>query len=158
MAVYEGKQLGDGKLCNATRCESISWNPTLPDDRDVLEHHYAAKQHLVHSIWGTHKGDLDRGMLSQRTKVDITRSNRYQVGTQVDKVKSHSIQSARDNIAEIYDLHHFESAAEGLEFIDLLLADETYRLPVAERVQGGVLGPNLTHRESKADNEWLTST
>jgi len=29
----------------------------------------------------------------------------YQVRAQVDKVKSHFTQSARDNIAELYDLH-----------------------------------------------------
>jgi len=49
----------------------------MADNRDVLEHRYAAKQHLVHSIRGTHKGDLERGMLNQRPTVDITRSNRY---------------------------------------------------------------------------------
>jgi len=105
-----------------------------------------------------HKGDLERGMLNQRPTVDITRSNRYQVRAQADKVKSHFIQSVRDNIAELYDLHHFESAAERLEFIDSLLADNKYLFPVAERVEGGVRGPNPTQRESKADNEWLAST
>jgi len=35
---------------NVTRCESISWSPTLADNRKVLEHRNAAKQHLVHSI------------------------------------------------------------------------------------------------------------
>jgi len=49
-AVYECKRLGDGKLCNVTRCESISCSPTLVDNRDVLEHRNAAKQHSVHSI------------------------------------------------------------------------------------------------------------
>ena len=49
-AIYECKRLGDGKLCNATSCESISWDPTLVNPRDVLEHRKAAKQHLVHSI------------------------------------------------------------------------------------------------------------
>jgi len=122
-AVYECKRLGDGKLCNATRFESISRRPTLANNRDILEHRYAAKQHLVLSFRGTHKGDLERGMLNQHPTLDITRSNRYQVRAQVDKVKSHSIQSARDNIAELYDLHRFESAAEHLEFIDSLLAD-----------------------------------
>jgi len=97
-------------------------------------------------------------MLNQRPTVDITRSNRYQVRAQVDKVKSHFIQSVRDNIAELYDLHRFESAAERLEFIDSLLADNMYLFPVAERVEGGVRGPNPTQRESKADNEWLVST
>jgi len=104
-----------------------------------------------------HKGDPERGMLNQQPTVDITRSNRYQVCIQVDKVKSHFIQSARDTIAELYDLHHFESAAERLEFIDSLLADNKYLCLVAERVEGGVHGSNPTQRESKADNEWLAS-
>jgi hypothetical protein len=68
------------------------------------------------------------------------------------------MQSVRENIAELYDLHRFESAAEGLEFIDYLLADNKYHFPVAERVDGGVRGPNPTQRESKADNELLAST
>ena len=97
-------------------------------------------------------------MLNQRPTVDITRSNRYQVRAQVDKVKSHFIQSVRDNIAELYDLHRFESAAERLEFIDSLLADNKYLFPVAERVEGGVRGPNPMQRESKADIKWLAST
>jgi len=90
--------------------------------------------------------------------VDIACSNRYQVRTQVNKVKSHFIQSARDNIAELYDLHRLESAAEHLEFIDSLLADNKNLFRVAERVEGGVDGPNPTRRESKADNERLVST
>jgi hypothetical protein len=97
-------------------------------------------------------------MLDQRPTVDITRSNRYQVRAQVNKVKSHFIQSASDNIAELYDLHRFESAAECLEFIDSLLVDNKYLFLVAERVKDGVCGPNPMQRESKADNEWLTST
>jgi hypothetical protein len=68
------------------------------------------------------------------------------------------IQSARDNIAQLYDLHRFESAAERLEFIDSLLADNKYLCPVAEHVEGGVRGPNPTQRESKAANEWPAST
>jgi hypothetical protein len=87
--------------------------------------------------------------------LDIPRSNQYQVRTQVDKVKSHCIQSARDNIAGLYDLHHFESAAEHSEFIDSLLADNKYLFPIAECVEGGVRGPNPMQRESKAANEWL---
>jgi len=126
------------------RCESIHWSPTPVDIRDVLEHCNAAKQHLVHSIWGMPMGDLARGMLKQRPTLDITRSNWYQVCAQVDKVKSHFIQSARDNIAEQYDLHSFESNAERLEFIDSLLADNEYLFPVAESVEGGVCGPNWT--------------
>jgi len=158
MSVYECKRLGKGKICNATRCESIRWSPTLADNRDILEHPYAAKQHLVHSIRGMHKGDFERGKLNQRPTVDITHSNRYQVRTQVDMVKCHFIQSARDNIAELYDLHCFESAAERLEFIDSLLAENKYHFPVAERGECGVCGPNPTQKESKADNKWLAST
>jgi hypothetical protein len=56
------------------------------------------------------KGDLEKGMMKQRPMLDIARSNRYQVHAKVVKVKSHSIKSARDNIAELYDLHRFESA------------------------------------------------
>jgi len=158
MAVYECKRLGDSKLCNATRFESVSWNPTLADNRDVLEHRYAAKQLLVHSIWASHKEDPDNGMLKQRPTLDITRSNQYQVRVQVDKLKSHFIQSARDNIAELCDLHRFESAAERLEFIDSLLPDNKYLVPVAERVEGGVRSPNPTQRESKAANKWPASS
>jgi hypothetical protein len=97
-------------------------------------------------------------MLNQRPRVDITRSNRYQVRAHVDKVESHFIQSVRDNIADLYDFHLFESAAERLEFIESLLADNKYLFPVAERVEGGVRGPNPRQRESNADNEWLVST
>jgi hypothetical protein len=135
------------------RFKSISCRPTLADNRDVLEQRYGAKRHLVHSIRGTHKGDLEGGMLNQRPALDITRSNWYQVRAQVDKVKYHFIQSTRDNIAEHYDLHQFESAAEHLEFIDSLQADNKYHFPIAERVEGGVCGPNPMQRESKAANE-----
>ena len=82
----------------------------------------------------------------------------YQVSSPVDKVKSHFSHSARDNISELYDLYRFESAAERLEFIDSLLADNKFLFPVAERVEGGVRGPNPTQRESKAANEWPAST
>jgi len=97
-------------------------------------------------------------MLKQQPTLDITRSNRYLVRVQVDTIKSHFIQSARDNIAELYDLHHFESDAECLNFIDSLLADNEYLFPVAERVEGGVCGTNPTQRESKTANEWPAST
>jgi len=90
--------------------------------------------------------------------LDITSSNRYQVQAQVDKVTSQFIQSARANIAEIYDLHRFESDAKHLEFIDSLLADNKYLFPVAEHVDGGVGGPNPAQRESKAANDWPAST
>jgi len=90
--------------------------------------------------------------------LDITRSNRYQVWAQVDKVKSHFIQSARDNIAELYDFHRFEPAAENLEFIDSHLADIKYLFSVAERVEGGVRSPDPMQREMKATNQWPEST
>ena len=89
---------------------------------------------------------------------EITCSNRYLVPAQVDMVKSHFIQSTRNNIAELYDLHCFESDAERLEFIDSLLADNQCHFCLAERVEGGVLGPNPMQRESKADNKWPAST
>jgi hypothetical protein len=73
-------------------------------------------------------------------------------------VQSHFIQSPRDNIPQIYDLHPFESAAERLEFIDSLLADNKYLFPVGEHVEGGVRSPNPTQRESKAANEWPACT
>ena len=59
----------------------------------------------------TTTGDLERGRLNERRIVDISRSNRYQVRAQVNMVKSHFIQSVRDNKAGLNDLHHFESAA-----------------------------------------------
>jgi hypothetical protein len=97
-------------------------------------------------------------MLKRRPTLDITCSIQYQVRAQVDKVKSHLIQSARDHIAELYNLHHFESDPERLEFIDSHLADNKYVFPVNKRVEGGVRGLNHTQRVSKAANEWPTST
>jgi len=97
-------------------------------------------------------------MLKQRPTLDITCSNWHQVHAQVDKVKSHIIQSARDNTADLYDLHRFESASEHLKFIDSLLADNKCHFPVTERVEGGVRGPNPTQRESKATNQLPAST
>ena len=38
------------------------------------------------------------------------------------------------------------------------MADNKCLFPVAERVEGGVHGPNPTQRESNADNELLAST
>jgi hypothetical protein len=96
-------------------------------------------------------------MLKQRPTLDITRSNQHQVDAQLDKVKSNFIQSARDNIAELYDLHDFESAAKHLEFIDSLLADTKYLFPEEETVDGGVRGPSPMLRESKAVNAWPAS-
>jgi hypothetical protein len=74
-------------------------------------------------------------MLNQRPTVDIIRPNRYQVRAQVEMVKSHCIQSVRDNNAELYDLHRFESAAERLEFIDSLLSDKKHLFPIAQCVE-----------------------
>jgi len=140
------------------RCQSISWNPTLADNTEVLEHRYAAKQHLVHTIWGTQKGYLERGMLKQRPTSDIILWNWYQVRAQVDKVESRFIQSERDHIEGLHALHSFESDAERLDFIDSLRADNTYHFRVAEHVERGVRGPNPTQRVSKASNEWPTSS
>ena len=97
-------------------------------------------------------------MLNHRPTVDIICSNRYLVRAQVNKVKWLLIQSVRDNIAELYDLHRIESARERLHFIDSILADNKYLFLVAERVEGGVRGPNPMQGESKADNEWPAST
>jgi hypothetical protein len=97
-------------------------------------------------------------MLKQRPTLDTTRSDWYQVRAQVHQVKSHFIQSARDNIAELYNIHCFESAPEHLEFIHSLLADNEYLFPAAECVEGGVRSPNPTQRESKAANERPPST
>ena len=141
-AVFEWKWLGDDKLCNSRRCKSISWRPTLGDNRDVLEHCYAAKQHLLHSIRGMQKGDLERGMLYQGPTMDITHSNRLSVRAQVIKVKSHFIHSPQDNILELCDLHRFESAAEHLEFMDSPLADDMDLLCLAEQMEGGLCIPN----------------
>jgi len=97
-------------------------------------------------------------MLKQRPTLDITCSHWDQVRAQVDQVKSYLIQSASDNIVELYDLHCFESNAERLEFINSLLADNKYLCPLAERVEGGVCGPNPTQRVLKAANEEPAST
>jgi len=86
----------------------------------------------------------------QRPMLDITQSNWYQVHAQVDKIKSHFIQSARANIVELDELLRFESATEHWEFTGSLLADNKYLFPIAEHVEGGVHSPNPTQRESKA--------
>jgi hypothetical protein len=63
-----------------------------------------------------------------------------------------------DDIGELYDLHCFESTAERLEFIDSILADNMYLFPRAERVEGGVRGPNSMLRESKAPQKCVAFT
>jgi len=157
-AVTECKEFGDRKLCYMMGCAGISWSPTLADYSDVVEPCNAATQHLVQRIRGTHKGDLEWGMLNQTPTLSITCSNWYQVHAQVDQATSHFITIGRDNIAEQYDLHCFQSVAECLEFIYFLLPDNGYLFPVVERVEDGVHSPNPTQSESKADNEWLAST
>jgi hypothetical protein len=89
--------------------------------------------------------------------LDITHSNQYQVLAQVGKIKSHFAQSAMDNIAELYDLHRFESATDILEFINALWAGNKYHFPLPESVEGGVHSPNPTQGESKAANNWQGS-
>jgi hypothetical protein len=73
-------------------------------------------------------------------------------------VKFNFTQSARDNIAEHYDLRRFEYATECLKFIDSLLADNKYLYQIADHVESGVRGPNPTQRGSNAENKWLVST
>jgi len=101
-----------------------------------------------------HNRELDRGRLKRWPTLDTTRTIRYQVYAQVDTVKSHFIQSARDNVAELYDLHRFESNTEHLKFIDSHLADSRYLFPVVEHVGDGVRGANRTERVPKAAYEW----
>jgi hypothetical protein len=97
-------------------------------------------------------------MLKQRPRMDITCSIRYHVQAQVHKVTSHFIQSARNHIVKLYDLHSVESDAERMEFIESLLAENNYLFPVAEHVEGGVRGANPMWRVLKASNEWPVST
>jgi len=97
-------------------------------------------------------------MQKQLPILGITRSNQYQAHTQVDKVKSHFIQSAKDNIGDLYDLHRLKSGIEHVELINSLLADDKYMFPIAESVEGGVRGPNPMQRESKVANKWLGYT
>jgi hypothetical protein len=61
-------------------------------------------------------------------------------------------------MAELYDLHHFESDTEYLEFIDSLLPDSKYLFPMVEHVEGGVRGPNPMQSVSKAANRWPAFT
>ena len=105
-----------------------------------------------------HEADLERGMLKQRPMLCTTCSNWYQVRAQFDKVKFPLIQSARDNIAELYNLHRFESDTEHLDFFDSLLAHDNFLSPVAEHVDGGVCGPNAMQRVSKAATKRPVST
>jgi hypothetical protein len=62
-------------------------------------------------------------MLKQQPMLDITHSNRYPVPIQVDLFKSHIVQSARENKAQLCELCRLESDAEHFEFIYSLQAD-----------------------------------
>jgi hypothetical protein len=97
-------------------------------------------------------------MLNQRSTLAIVRSHRCQVRAQVEKVKSHFIQTSRDNIAKLDNIHRFEYSAERLEFIDFRMVDNKNMFPVEKPVEGGALGPHPTQRESKPDNEWQASS
>ena len=68
------------------------------------------------------------------------------------------MQSARGNIAVLFDPPCVESNAEYMEFIDSLLADNKYVSPVVQRVEDGVWSPKQTQRVSKAANELPAST
>ena len=56
-------------------------------------------------------------------------------------------------MAELYNLHCFQSYAEHLEFIDSLLADKNYLFPVAGHMEGGILRPNPTQSRKLLTNE-----
>jgi len=90
--------------------------------------------------------------------MDVTHWTRYQVRAEVNKLNFHFIQSARVNIVELNDVHHFGSDSERLEFVDSRLPDNKYHFPVAEHVQGGVCNQYPIQRASKAANEWPEST
>jgi hypothetical protein len=75
------------------------------------------------------------------------------VQAQVDKVKSHFIQQALDNIPDLYDIHNLESNTELLELIHFQVAGNEYLFPSAECVGGGVHGPNIMQHKLKAANE-----
>jgi hypothetical protein len=68
------------------------------------------------------------------------------------------MQSASDNVVELYALHRLESTAECSEFIHSLLADTKYHFHVGKCKESGVRSPNPMQRESKAYQEWLAST
>jgi hypothetical protein len=99
-----------------------------------------------------HKVHLERGMLKQQPKLNITGSNKFQVQAQVGQVKSHVIQAAQVIIAELDDHHHFEFDAERLKSIPSLREDNKYHSPVTERRKGGDRRANATHRASIAAN------
>jgi len=64
-------------------------------------------------------------MLNQLPTSNIAFSNQIHDRAQLNEIGSHWTHSATDNNAMVYDLHHFESDAKHLEFIDSCLADNT---------------------------------
>jgi hypothetical protein len=92
-------------------------------------------------------------MRKQRLTLDITLSIQYRVQAQVSKVKFHIVQSAKDNIAVVFDPPCVESDAEHFEFIDSLPADNQHVSPVVQRVEDGVCSPNKPEGVSKAANK-----
>jgi len=97
-------------------------------------------------------------MRKQRSTLHSTRSNWDKIPAQVDMVKLHFIESARDNIAALDDVNRVQSAPENLKLLDSLLEDSKYLFPGAERVDVGVCRPNQTERKSNGDSELLVST
>jgi len=92
------------------------------------------------------KADLESGIQKRCPRLDSTNSKQYQIRAEVNKVTSNFGELRRDDIAEHYDLHCFESNTECLEFIDSPLANIKDQFPVAECVEGGVCGPNPVQR------------
>jgi len=66
----------------------------------------------------------------------------------MNMVKSDVIQSVRDNIAVVNDLHWFESTTERLEFIDSFLADNK-NFFLSQSVWEVVYTVQIEHRESQ---------
>jgi hypothetical protein len=63
-----------------------------------------------------------------------------------------------DNIAEHYDHHRYESAAEHVEFSNSLLAHIENISAVAKRIKRDVHGQNPMQREFESDTQLLVST
>jgi hypothetical protein len=106
-----------------------------------------------------HKGDIERGMLNPQPTLYITHSNRYQVRAQVNKVKSHFIQSARDNLGELYNLHRCKSTAELYNFLIpfwqritvLFLSQRVWQAVYAVQIQRGESRKQLTNGSRPLD-------
>jgi hypothetical protein len=92
-------------------------------------------RYLEYRVRSANEGDFERGLAPRRVAYSLL--NCHQVRAQLDRVKSHFIAAARDNVAELYGLNCCETDAERLSCVDALLADDKYLFPVAER-DGGV--------------------